>query len=175
MRARWLTIAVAVSVALNLFFLGLFSARAFQRHEVRTPWAQHGAPGAPGARRGWQRQQRPFDWMSDEERADLRPRRKEIRSARRQAEEALRAEPFDGEKLRQALNDLRRETDGIQAAVHDSMLKRALTMDGDARRRLADSQWGAEHGPERGPGHGPERGPERGGDHGPDHGPDQPR
>jgi uncharacterized membrane protein len=174
MRARWLTIALAVSVALNLFFLGLFSARAFQRYEGRTPWAQHGPPGASGARR-WQRQPRPFDWMSDAERAELRPRRKEIRTARRQAEEALRAEPFDGERLRRALSDLRRETDGIQAAVHDSMLKRALTMDGEARRRLADSQWGADRGPEHGPDRGPEHGPDRGPEHGPDRGPDSER
>jgi uncharacterized membrane protein len=164
MRARWLTIAAAVSVALNLFFLGLFSARAFQQHEGRTPWAQHGPPGPSNLRRNWQRP-RPFDWMSEAERADLRPHRKDVRSARQQAEEALRAEPFDGEKLRQALSDLRRETDAIQAAVHESMLKRAMTMSTDERRRLADQQWGSERGPERGPQHGPERGPQ----HGPEH------
>lgn len=68
----------------------------------------------------------------------------------------MRAEPFDAERLRQALAVLRKETDGIQASVHEYMLRRAGAMSADERRHLADAQWGPERGPERGPEHHPE-------------------
>lgn len=138
MRSRWLTLAVAISVALNLFFVGLFSASAFQRAEVGAE-----RPGrdrsAAGSRQRWQRS-RPFEWMSEEQRSELRPRRKGLRAARREAAEALRAEPFEPERLRQALGALRHETDLIQASVHEYMLRRAASMSAEERRRLADNQ-----------------------------------
>jgi uncharacterized membrane protein len=140
MRTRWLAIVLGVSVALNLFFLGFLSARAFQRGE---PHAERRAPhAASGARerRSWQRH-RAFDWMTDAQRDELRPRRRALRGTRHAVEEALRAEPFDREKLSQALTELRRQTDDIQASVHQFMLQRAESMSGDERRRLAESQW----------------------------------
>jgi uncharacterized membrane protein len=139
MRTRWLATLAIVSVALNLFFLGLFSARALQRSEAREMRPGHAMVG-DGPRRLRQRP-RPFDWMSDDQREQLRPRRRELRNARREVEQALRAEPFDREKLSQALGELRRETDGIQASVHEFMLRRAEGMSAEERRRLADSQW----------------------------------
>jgi uncharacterized membrane protein len=139
MRTRWLAIVLGVSVALNLFFLGLFSARAFQRRDAHDMRPGHAMVG-DGPRRPRQRP-RPFDWMSDEERDQLRPPRRELRNTRREVEQALRAEPFDRERLGQALGQLRRQTDGIQASVHEFMLRRAEAMSADERRRLADSQW----------------------------------
>lgn len=139
MRTRWLAIVLGVSVALNLFFLGFVSARAFQRAEPRAERPPHGAPGPRMHRpRG---RERAFDWMTDAQREELRPRRRALRGSRHAVEEALRAEPFEPEKLGQALGDLRRQTDEIQASVHQFMLQRAATMSGDERRRLADSQW----------------------------------
>jgi uncharacterized membrane protein len=140
MRTRWLAIVLGISVALNLFFLGLFSARAFQRSEAGSMRSGHGIVGEGGPRRIRQRP-RAFDWMSEEERDQLRPRRRELRNTRREMERALRAEPFDREKLSQVLAELRRETDGIQASVHEFMLRRAESMNVEERRRLADSQW----------------------------------
>ncbi len=139
MRRRWLAIVLGVSVALNLFFLGLFSARAFQRSEVRPERPPHGAT-AGGPRRFRQRA-RSFDWMTDDEREQLRPRRKALRGLRREVQEALRADPFELDQLNRALSELRRETDGIQASVHELMLRRAQGMNAEERRRLADSQW----------------------------------
>jgi uncharacterized membrane protein len=139
MRRRWLAIVLGVSVALNLFFVGLLSARAFQRSEVRherPPYA-----GTAGNPRRFRQRSRPFDWMSEAEREQLRPRRKALRGLRHDVEEALTAEPFDREKLSHALSELRRETDGIQASVHEFMLQRAEGMNAEERRRLADSQW----------------------------------
>lgn len=141
MQRRWLSIILGVSVALNLFFLGLLGARAVRDREAR---AERSAPGlvVSGARRHRQRP-RPFEWMSEAEREQLRPRRKDLRSTRRAAEDALRAEPFDGARLRTALGDLRRETDAIQASVHELILQRAGSMSAEQRQRLADAQWGA--------------------------------
>lgn len=139
MRTRWLAIVLGVSVALNLFFLGFLSARAFQRGEPHAERPPHAAPGSR-ARRSRQRQ-RAFDWMTDAQRDELRPRRRELRGSRHAVEDALRAEPFDREKLSLALGDLRRQTDEIQASVHQFMLQRAESMSGDERRRLAESQW----------------------------------
>lgn len=139
MRNRWLAIVLGVSVALNLFFLGFLSARAFQRgepHAERPPHVGHAAR----QRRSRQRQ-RTFDWMTDAQRDELRPRRRALRGSRHAVEDALRAEPFDREKLSQALGELRRQTDEIQASVHQFMLLRADSMTGEERRRLADSQW----------------------------------
>jgi uncharacterized membrane protein len=139
MRTRWLAIVLGVSVALNLFFLGFLSARAFQRGEPHAERPPHVGPGAR-QRRSRQRQ-RTFDWMTDAQRDELRPRRRALRGSRHAVEDALRAEPFDREKLSQALGELRRQTDEIQASVHQFMLLRADSMTGDERRRLADSQW----------------------------------
>lgn len=138
MRTRWLAIVLGVSVALNLFFLGFLSARAFHRSEARVEPPRHGAPG-PHSRRARQRS-RSFDWMTEAQRDELRPRRRELRVARHAVEDALRAEPFDRDKLRQSLVELRRQTDGIQGSVHDYMLQRAEVMSRDERRRLAESQ-----------------------------------
>ena len=138
MRTRWLAIILGVSVALNLFFLGFLSARAFQRSESRAEPPRHGAPG-PHSRRVRQRS-RSFDWMTEAQRDELRPRRRELRVARHAVEDALRAEPFEREKLRQALAELRRQTDVIQGSVHEYMLQRAEAMSRDERLRLADSQ-----------------------------------
>jgi uncharacterized membrane protein len=137
MRTRWLAIVLGVSVALNLFFLGFLSARAFQRGEPHAERPPHAAPG-PRERRSRQRH-RAFDWMTDAQRDELRPRRRALHGTRHAVEDALRAEPFDREKLNQALADLRRQTDEIQASVHQFMLQRAESMSGDERRRLAES------------------------------------
>jgi uncharacterized membrane protein len=137
MRTRWLAIVLGVSVALNLFFLGFLSARAFQRGEPHAERPPHAAPG-PRERRSRQRH-RAFDWMTDAQRDELRPRRRALHGTRHAVEDALRAEPFDREKLSQALADLRRQTDEIQASVHQFMLQRAESMSGDERRRLAES------------------------------------
>lgn len=139
MRTRWLGIVLGVSVALNLFFLGLFSARAFQRSEVRPERPPYAATA--GSPRRFRQRPRPFDWMTDGEREQLRPRRKALRGLRRDVGEALRAEPFDRDRLSHALSELRRETDGIQASVHEFMLQRAAGMNAEERQRLADSQW----------------------------------
>jgi len=160
MQRRWLSIILGLSVALNLFGLGLFGARAFRDRE---PHAAHERPDhAAGPSRRFRQRPRPFEWMSEAERDQLRPRRKALRATRRAAEEALRAQPFEVERLRVALGRLRSDTDAIQASVHDFMLQRAGGMNAEERQRLADAQWGPERDEPRGGG--PRRGGPRGED-----------
>lgn len=132
MRTRTLSLLLAVSVALNLFFLGVLAARVWQRAELRGARPTH-------ALRREHRQAEPLRWLSDAERAELRPRRKALRALREEAEQLLRAESFDSQKLRTTLESLRRETDGIQTSVHELLMRRAETLGAEQRRRLADA------------------------------------
>ena len=146
MSRRALLIIIGVSVALNLFFMGIVAARAWQRVEWRSHRDTHG-PAAAGPRRpkGPSRPEA-MQWLSDAERAELRPRRKALRGLRREAEQALRAERFDAQRFRTALEAFRLETDKIQASVHELLVRHAETLDVEQRRRLADSHWRSEGG-----------------------------
>jgi len=133
MTHRRTAILLAISVALNLFFLG-----------VVTSWAWHRSHDAHDRRSvAGHRGSRPdsTSWLSDAERDELRPRRKALRGLRREAEALLRAEAFDGEKFRGSLSALRAETDGIQAALHELLVKKASSAGLEERRRLADTNW----------------------------------
>jgi uncharacterized membrane protein len=142
MSRRTLLMLLGLSVAINLFCLGVVAARAWQRAE----WRSHRDAARPAfgeARRGpGPPRPEPFRWLSEAERAELRPPRKALRATRRQAEEVLRAEQFDVEKFRAALAALRAETDGIQASVHELLIRRASSLNVEERRRLADANWG---------------------------------
>lgn len=150
MRARTLALLLAVSVALNLFFLGVVAARAWQRYEWQKAREAHG----PVRRvRRESRQPESMRWLTDAERDELRPRRKALRGLREEASQLLRAERFDSGKLRETLDALRGETDAIQAAVHELLIRRAETLSVEQRRGLADA-WSAQGGRARGKGRG---------------------
>jgi uncharacterized membrane protein len=141
MSRRTLLLIVAISVAVNLFCLGVVAARAWQRAEWRSRWDGHAPSGFDGRRGPRPSRAEAFRWLSEAERAELRPRRKALRGLRREAEEALRAEQFDSEKFRAALGALRLETAQIQGSVHELLIRRAGEMSVDERRRLADSNF----------------------------------
>jgi uncharacterized membrane protein len=141
MSRRALLIIIGISVALNLFFMGVVAARVWHRVEWRSHRVAHGpAVGGPRRRPGPPHAE-PMQWLSEAERAELRPRRKALRGLRREAEQALRAERFDAQKLRTALEAFRLETDKIQASVHELLIRQAETLDFEQRQRLADSHW----------------------------------
>jgi uncharacterized membrane protein len=153
MRQRWLTVALAISVALNLFFLGVAAARWWRHDQWRaehgreaTSATNHGqgAGGERSERRRGSRRGRvaPLAWMTEAERAELRPRRQALVGIRRDAEQVLGAEPFDAARFQTALQALRAETAQIQTAVHEKLLQRAVTLSAEDRRKLADASWG---------------------------------
>src|SRR5262245_55015823 len=96
---RWLTIALAVSVALNLFFLGVAAARFWQHRQWR---AERGdaalmAPGAkesPARRGGRRGRGGSLSWLTDAERSELRPKRQALIEIRKGAEQVLSSEPL---------------------------------------------------------------------------------
>jgi uncharacterized membrane protein len=141
MSRRALLIIIGVSVALNLFFMGVVAARAWQRVEWRSHREVHGPAAAGQRRQKGGPHTEPMQWLSESERAELRPRRKALRGLRREAEQALRAEHFDSQRLRSALEAFRLETDKIQASVHELLIRQAETLDFEQRQRLADSHW----------------------------------
>lgn len=133
MTHRTTAILLAISVAFNLFFLGVVTSWAWHRsHDAhdRRPAAGHHGP-RPAS----------MSWLSEAERDELRPRRKALRGLRREAEALLRAEAFDGEKFRGSLSALRAETDGIQAVLNEMLVKKASSAPLEERRRLADMNW----------------------------------
>lgn len=133
-------ILLALSVALNLFFVGLVAGRYWQRHDGVDERQRH-APGAfargHGPSRG--RHGGPLRWLSEDERARLRPVRQALREQRARAEEQLRAEHFDAAEFRAALEKVRRETDAVEVMIHDSLARRAEGASVEQRRELADA------------------------------------
>lgn len=149
MRQRWLTIALAVSVAFNLFFLGVAAARWWQHRKWRAErWSDGASLSVPAQRAAGERPERrhrrgrPLSWMTEAERAELRPRRQALVGIRRDAEQVLSADPFDPAKLQSTLEALRTETTQMQAAVHQKLQQRAATLSLEERRKLADVSWG---------------------------------
>ncbi|MEY2933587.1 MAG: hypothetical protein RL033_4336 [Pseudomonadota bacterium] len=154
MRQRWLTIVLAVSVGLNLFFLGISAARWWQHQSWRSEhWGraasadargQGGDGGRPEPRRGGSRRGRggPLSWMTEAERAELRPKREAMVGIRHDAEQVLGAEPFDAAKFQSTLQALRAETAQIQTTVHEKLVQRAATLSPEERRKLVDVSWG---------------------------------
>jgi len=127
-----LAIALAVSVALNVFFLGFWATRAVRRwHEGRSPDSFEREMDRPAAMRGMWKTHGPV----------LEHRRAALDIARRAVREALVAEPFQPQALEAALAKLRGETDETQAALHRALVQMATELSPEERRRLADSTW----------------------------------
>lgn len=149
MRQRWLTIALAISVGLNLFFVGVAAARWWQHQKWHSErWGDRASLSAPAQKSDGERPERrhrrgrPLSWMTEAERAELRPKRQALIGIRRNAEHMLSTEPFDPAKFQGALEALRSETAQIQAAVHQKLVQHAATLSLEERRKLAAVSWG---------------------------------
>ncbi|WP_224815538.1 periplasmic heavy metal sensor [Hasllibacter sp. MH4015] len=140
---RWVKIALAVSLALNLAIVGLIGGVVLGRE---------GGPGdrgtAPALRTlglG------PFVVaLSREDRQDLRGRieaqgnplreeRRAIGRSLRAVQEALRADPFDRAAAEAALRASRTSAIALQEAGHTALLDQVETMTAEERRALADN------------------------------------
>jgi len=151
---RVMTILLGLSVALNLFFLGVTAARVWHDGRWRSERQAHSrtdSASSSGARRDPRRHREALSWLSDAERDQLRQRRRALFGIRRDAETVLRTEPFDAPKFRRSLEALRAETDQIQSSVHQLLLQRAETLGPAERRQLADVGWGTPGERRRGP------------------------
>jgi uncharacterized membrane protein len=124
---KLLVLALVVSLALNVFLLGFYSARLGRR------WSGRGADAfgdTAGLREKWK-----------EQAGGLRGRREAVEAARRNVRTAFAADPFEPQLLAAALAALRRETNETQAAVDEALVRFAATLGPDERKKVAESRW----------------------------------
>ncbi len=122
-RLSW---ALALSLGLNLFLLGMGAARWFHPH---APYAEHRGPhGRPGRFLG-------------PPTPELRAQHDALREARARVGMALEAEPFDAKALSEALAALRSVTGRSQELLHAHLLERAPELSPSDRRALAESRF----------------------------------
>lgn len=124
-RLSW---ALAISLGLNLFLIGFGSARWLRARSQRGAW--HGASGEHGLAR-----------FLGPSMTELRAQHRELMGARRAVGTALQAEPYDAQRLDQALSTLRATTSKNQQILHQRLLERAPTLTLDERRELAKSRF----------------------------------
>lgn len=154
MSPRRLAIALGISVALNLFLLGLGAARLWRGGVFgHAPSARRGPPGpdrfarvpsrTPGGRRGSARgagQPVGMPWLEDEQRRDLQARRKALRVAREQVRTALLARDFDRLKLERGFAEVRAKSLAVQEFLHAELAGRAQGLPLEERRRLSNRE-----------------------------------
>lgn len=120
--------ALAISLGLNLFFLGFGVARRVP-HPPPPPAPTHFDPRhdmGPG----------PRQWFGPHAPA-LREQHRAFKQARRAVADALSAEPFDAQALERALADFRKATAEGQEALHRALVERAKELSPEERRKLA--------------------------------------
>jgi uncharacterized membrane protein len=150
--AKRLSIALAVSIAINLLLAGIWVGRAF-RHP-RPPRGERDVPALQGERDG---RRGPLRGVFREHDDELRDKRRAIGEARRTAREALEKEPFDRAALESALANLRKETGSSQEIMHRAIVEAAAKSSPEERKKLGQAleRFGPGSGRERGPGRPP--------------------
>jgi uncharacterized membrane protein len=121
-------IALVVSAALNVFFVGFWAAQSARR------W--HGQRDNSGP----DLHQRDLGPVWKQHEAALAGSRQAIAAARRAARDALVAEPFQPEALEGALANLRKQSGEAQLEFHRSLVVRIEGMGPEERRKLAESR-----------------------------------
>lgn len=130
---------LAASLALNLFFVGVWTGRHFHRER-----AFHGQPlGVHGFLR-----RSGLDDAQPEVKKIIRARRDAIRDhmralgkARDGVRAALQAQPYEPSKLDAALSDVEARNDDLQRAMHGSLADVARAVSPEQRLRMADALW----------------------------------
>jgi uncharacterized membrane protein len=130
--AKKLTVALVISVALNLLVVGFLVGRGL-KHGPGTPGDVHGFAG-PGARMPRHPALRE---AMDRHRGDFAGRKEAMMQARRGVAEAAGREPFDRAALEQALARLRQESSASQEVVHRALVEACEKANPEQRRALA--------------------------------------
>jgi uncharacterized membrane protein len=142
-----LTIALIVSLGLNLFLGSLMIGRWFSGPPHRpAPFARtERAPGAEANRflermaSALPREHRAgFEATFERHRDGLARAAGEARKAREQVRGALRKEPFDRAELDRAFAALRARNNALQMEIQSAIAEGAAGLPPDARERLAD-------------------------------------
>lgn len=136
---RRLSIALAVSVALNLFIAGFFVARGVSGRGMHGGRHHHGPFLGPRAllEAGGPEAEPLVEGLMKRHGPELRKERGALRSARRGVHDALSREPFDAAALERALAELRARTGSSQAQMHEALVELARQLPAEQRKRLA--------------------------------------
>ena len=147
--SKRLSIALAASIALNLFGAGFLVSRLLH-HRHASMLAPMLAPNdeqdrgnpfmGPRGLLGSGAEPRLLPHVREVMRAHgegLRQDRAARRERRRAVEDALRAEPFDGAALSQALGSLRQSTLAAQERMHTALVELAKKLPAEDRQKLA--------------------------------------
>jgi Spy/CpxP family protein refolding chaperone len=141
---RKLVIALAVSVALNLFGFGFVVARGL-RHRDQVVMHGPGMRPTPGMGFGPRRMMHGMrdlgpagQQMMDARREVMREHHRALRAAQDAVNTALTAEPFDPNKLNAALGELRARQAAAAQAAHGALVDLAGKLDANQRRALAE-------------------------------------
>jgi uncharacterized membrane protein len=131
-----LAIALAISVAANLMFIGFLIGRRVRHHGPGGP-ALDGPAFNAESPRAWRHPglHRAFEARHEE----VRVQRESARKARDAVREALRREPFDRKGLEESLTALRAETAKNQELLHRALVQAAVESNESGRRDLARS------------------------------------
>ena len=130
--AKRLSIALALSVAVNLLLGGILVGRAFTKPHRGDVAREVPALHAPEReeRRG------PLRKLYREHGEEFREKRRAIGEAREAARTALEAEPFDRAALENALATLRKETVANQEIMHRQIVAAAENGSPEKRKEL---------------------------------------
>lgn len=130
-----LAIALALSLAINLFGAGFLVARGLRARDGRGVTAMESPRALMGAARkaGVHEQARR---IMREHRPELRSRRDSMRHARRRARGALTAPAFDAQEMDAALREMRARTNDTQAALHGALVQLATELTHEQRDAL---------------------------------------
>ena len=142
-KGRWKTVALVVSVALNLFVAAFVLGQATRGYfdDGRRPFDR----GSP--RVDWERV---IDHLPHEARREaqevfresgdrMRSLTRELQRARDAAARAVLAEPYDQEAAREALAVVRQRTTEVQELIQEGLLRIAENLTPQERRRFFDS------------------------------------
>jgi uncharacterized membrane protein len=139
-KALW--ISLAVSVALNLFFLGL----AASRHEqFRGRMHEESGPRAFMRHSGLREAGPEVQQVLKQQRQNARDDAHALAQARTAVQKALASEPFDAGLTGAAFAEVRARTTAMQAQMHAVLLEVAAKLNREQRQRMADALWNHGH------------------------------
>jgi len=151
-RSRWITIALVISLGINLLVVGAIAGHFLSGH--RYMWHRPGQMQAEASRsterpgdiviqrltEALPAEQRPvFEAATAQHRARLTEIGRAVREARTKVRDAMVAEPFDRAKLDAAFAELRSRSQELQTTMHAAVSEAAAKLPADARAKLAES------------------------------------
>ena len=133
---RWMTWALIVSLALNLFLAGVVGMRLWREHQ----WRERAA-GGPLARITSAIPESARDKVKavvEPRQQELRDRGREFRRARNEAMQTLGVEPFDRGRAVAAFGEARQRANAMSDFMQAVLIEAAATLTPEERRQFRE-------------------------------------